>query len=260
MAVKTIGNAAPLEKTIKEAAWDKVFSNPDGFCIGKTRTLDKTEAKNALINAPLDGLMLHWRFATAGNKSVENVHGWEMNGWRFIHNGHAAHYYSEGTAVKPYDGKNYGYPNTHWGREKWWKEEERKEIKSDSDSLRFFRRYVSLVKPNDTPKRIASIIEQLCDEKYFQGRAILYHEAKDRAYFIGDFQTYTLNDSAIMFTSATTDFKGEKGNVHGLPFTNSPKVKRIEIDGIGYINGWSKPNWRYIKVKDSKRLSAYGNY
>lgn len=71
-------------------------SNPDGsalllyseiFGFTSLRTMDIESIINVLALTQWDRFWLHQRFATQGEASIDNVHGWSAKGIHFMHNG-----------------------------------------------------------------------------------------------------------------------------------------------------------------------------
>ena len=179
MITKKIGKSdQKLEEKIQDIAIDKMIENPDGFflqdigeSIKSARTLKQKSAKRILRRSPLKNTFMHFRIATAGKVTRENVQGWAIGEWQFFHNGAISDYSDLSTT----------------------------QIKSDS--FLFFKDLVKLLeaeKSKLTDQGVAKCINQMTGNNHFWGRASLYNRVTDDLYLFGDWYIYLLNKSYII--------------------------------------------------------------
>lgn len=158
------------------------------------------DIENMIETVESDVFSYHFRLATIGGKTVNNVHYWKKGNWAFAHNGQI-----------------HGLTNED----------------DDSDSLTFFKNIVSkgyLTKGN---KAKCAKIKEYTNKVNFWGRYIIVNLKTKNVYFFGDFETYLVENSYLVITSVTTSFE-KNINILGLPFGGDDEVKALasEIDGV----------------------------
>lgn len=169
-------------------------TNDDGFFIEKNgkivRTIDKEEGKTALLQ-PNTGRYQHFHFraVSAGSHDLENVHGWEWNGFRVSHNGYASGgTYTTGRSINSYYGydgyEDVAYSNctpystAHWDSKtsKFVSASDNKH--EDTDSLEFLK---SVEVPKEfTDDEIIRVFTEAIDKKDLYG--VLYVSKEDKSY------------------------------------------------------------------------------
>lgn len=205
----------------------------------------------------LEFMMAHCRTASSGSVSLKNVHFWEMNGWRFAHNGFVWDYHE---SLK--DGK---MPH--------------------SDSLLFLYEFIYKVGRKNKARKIINLFYKLAEKRNLSGRAILIDPLK-RIYLFGDWEFYLLNESILMVSSETLSFDEKVGfgdiqfdrdgvhiehesadgayllsHTHGVP--SFKKMRDDSIDGrpFGYFGTQTKwPNESAEEdneKKDARGLSGF---
>lgn len=173
--------------------------------------------------------MLHFRYATVGKKSVDNVHGWEAGNYQFLHNG----------GINDY---NFA-PNSHAVGYKETYIQEHSDSKLLFDDLRL----EILTKGDKHDKDVIESIKKIINNVTFWGRAILIDKAKDIAYLFGDWYVYMCDDSYIVFSSADINVEQDYYmKSHGVRFEYSEKpLKEMTFDGIATIRHFSQPNYKF---------------
>lgn len=234
MAVKKIGAENPIaENQIRSILRDKTTYNKDGFFIrnhgGEIRTLDKTEAQTHIENADLNNFFSHFRMASVGKVSAENVHGWDDSGWVFMHNGGVSTYVETGKS----------------------REQE------EADSLMFFKDLLGFLKgiKGHKEKRVCQAIRDMVDTVNFHGRAFLYHKASDNLYMFGDFEVYDVAGSYLVISSHALRFNGDKNSyVHGFNFTQKDayETSHASFDGVAVIRKFSTDQFKYSYLNNLK--------
>lgn len=140
----------------------------------------------------------HFRQATVGKKTLENVHFWQVADWAFCHNGVIANLGDE----------------------------------EESDSLKFFN---YLVAHKFLPKQGAPKLDEIkayVNESSLMGRFLLINLKTKDIYFFGDFQVYLVAKSHLVITSANADFK-RSYPVMGFSFELEGDVEALEADMDG---------------------------
>ncbi len=160
-----------------------------------------------LMKADLDNFDIfnfHFRLATIGKKTKENVHFWQIGNWAFCHNGIIG---------------GIGDDN-------------------ESDSLVFFKQLIKskfLTKDNQLKgKKIKDYVNIL----NFGGRFLIINLKTKNIYFFGDFNLYVLNKSYLVFTSSSASYENTF-SIMGLNFPDeSQTVESIDstIDGVWMLN------------------------
>jgi hypothetical protein len=226
------------EDQIRKILLEKADTNSDGFFIKQNdfvlRTLDDRVAKKHLHEVPLDNFMTHFRWASAGKVTNENVHGWEIGDWIFSHNGSIFDYTDNTIGSK---------------------------MQEKADSLQFFEDLILQLNKVNTRKdtQVAHAINNLTEDVSFWGRATLYNKKTDKMYLFGDFETYLVGGTHIVISSITLNFSGEgKSSGHGFDFTfgQSKLIGEGGIDGIGVIHNFSRPGFTY-KYLDKLKKKFY---
>lgn len=230
MIAKRLSNPSVMvENRIRQILKEKADRNSDGFFIktpeGELRTIDDRIANPTIQQVNLDDLMLHFRFATAGKITENNVHGWEIGDWKFLHNGHVS-----------------GYTINHINQNIRERE--------DSDSLSFFKDLVLFLNEINSKKdkQVARVIQQMVKDTNFSGRAVLYNMKTDKMYLFGDFHIYCFGDSHIVISSATLDLNTKiDRSVHGfdVQYNREAVVGEQTTYGIGVIHNYSRSGFQY---------------
>lgn len=241
MIAKRIGEASKtIESQIRTVLKQKALSNNDGFFFqnGKDsiRTLEDNKAKKAIEESVIDNLMVHFRMASVGVVSQENVHGWKLGEWTFFHNGGISTYNNFGTQKQ-----------------------------EKADSLLFFEDLFEFIKngKNHKDKFVAQAIKAMLEKSVFWGRAALYNNLTDRMYLFGDFEIYSFSSKYLVLSSAKVNFETSiVHNRHGInvKFPNSILIGNTSIDGVGVISNFSTENWKYrnlIEVMPKKIWPTY---
>lgn len=227
-----------IEQKIKKVAIEKLDANPDGFFIQNNgfpaiRTLSKDLAIKTIKEMPFDNCVMHFRMATVGKKNIENVHGWENEGFQFLHNGMIRDYdYSPKIEIE------YTAPN----KETY--------IQEHSDSkLLFDALLLEITKQGNSDKKIIKAIKKVVNNCEFWGRAVLIDKTQDKAFLFGDWHVYLIENSYLLFSSA--DINIEQNYMvksHGISFEYSTKpLLESEFDGIAIIKRFNQPNfyWKF---------------
>jgi len=232
-------NPNPLAgQAILEKIADKIEANDDGAFVGSLgvaenlRTLDNKRATQAVKRAGLDNLLVHFRMATTGAITENNVQGWEINGWVCVHNG---------TVGKLSGGL----------------------VEADSDSLKFFKKLAGRLPDNGEVKQIKRAIRKVCYQERFNGRAIIYNRRLDLAVLFGDWYLYEYG-GAVVFSSAGIYNLGSKlvKERNGLLFEYAEGLPlgEAEIDGIYTMTDASRDNWKLSKIGELRKLSYNYTY
>lgn len=235
MVVKKLNNPdKSIGNEIREKLLEKAKDNDDGFYFrnagGELKTLDLKNARNQITKVELNNLMTHFRWATTGKVSKDNVHGWTIGDWLFMHNGTVSNYAEDYTTK---------YKQEH------------------TDSYLFFKDlslFLSMVNPKKD-EQVAEAIQSSLDDSDFYGRAVLYNKTTDKMYLFGDFHIYTLADSYLVISSQILDFEQKtEYDVHGINigFTQDKVVGEATVDGIGVITNFSKDNFSYRLITEIK--------
>jgi hypothetical protein len=150
-----------------------------------------------------DIINYHFRIATIGKKTIENVHFWKKGNWAFCHNG----------IIDAIGNEN------------------------ESDSQVFFNQLVKnnyLTKNNQLK---GEKIKEFTNEQNFTGRFLIINLITKNIYFFGDFQCYLVNKSYLVFTSTATSFENRL-NIMGLSFELENTIETIDntLDGIWIFN------------------------
>lgn len=244
MIVKQLkGDSSPVvEDQIRKVLTAKKDLNDDGFFFRNgedvIRTLDDKIATKAVKESTINNLMVHFRMASVGAVSEENVHGWEIGDWVFFHNGGISNY----SQYKYKDGQ---------------------EVPQDqADSYLFFQDlYMSLEGKHPKDKVVSNAIEKLLASCSFWGRAALYNKATDRLFLFGDFWVYTFGTSYITFSSSVVNFDHKiSRNLHGIKvdYGNPSVIGETKVDGIGVITNFSTDHFQYKNLlKNFKTNSRY---
>lgn len=225
MLVKKLDTASTedLDKVLRDTIKQKFIANNEGFFVSslsdkrQIRTMDKQQAETLLEQVNLNGLIVHARSATTGLINQDNVHGWQIEGWQFVHNGQVFTGYTSTIAVE-----------------------------KDTDSLVLFRNLVKNIntrKPSN--KNVIKAIRQELDAVSFWGRAALYDHVHDRMFLIGDWYTYLINNQVVVISSADLLWTDEIIKTHGMTFELGGEVGMELIDGLAVISNFSKPNFYY---------------
>lgn len=173
-----------------------------------------------------DVVNYHFRMATQGNKTEENVHFWKRGNWVFAHNGQV-----------------FGMGN------------DRK-----SDSRVFFN---SLIRKKYVMTNGVVKFDKIQEYMYsggFWGRFILINVKSKKMYFFGDFHFYLLNRAYMVITSAFADFESRL-NVYGIEWEleNGLEVLEKTMDGV-YVLDVAKKEFRQISEGYHKPLSSHYGY
>lgn len=226
------------EKAIKSMLLYKATANPDGFALVDTkevlRTLNIREAIQKVREHDLELLLTHFRIATTGAVTLDNVHWYEIGDYNFVHNGTIWQYSSYGTTAK---------------------EEEK------TDSLQFFENLVKKLKKLEDPKEIAEVINTVYNEDRMNGRAMLYHRPTDRMYLIGDWHITVLDETYLIITSVSVDLDKsiEYKNYGGFLFPEEVNyiidTQTKTIDDIGYIENYSTSENKYRFLKALNKIN-----
>ena len=229
--VKNIPSKQAGQQILNKIA-GKLEYNNDGAFVGSLtvaeslRTLNNKLAEKTVKNMPLDNLLVHFRQATTGEVSVDNVQGWNLGGWVCVHNGTVGKL--SGTITD-----------------------------KASDSLRFFRKLASRLPAEGDSKSIKRVIRKLCYSERFNGRAILYNRALDLAVLFGDWELYEYG-GAVIFSSGYIYNLGEKlvKEHSGIFFEYSEGLPLGEgkIDGVYLLDNASQPNWSIRKIGNLREL------
>ncbi len=213
-------------RAILDKIADKIEMNDDGAFIGSLgvaeslRTLDNKRAVQAVKRAGLDNLLVHFRMATTGAVTVDNVQGWELNGWTCVHNG---------TVGKLSGGL----------------------VEAESDSLKFFKKLAERLPDGGEVKAIKKAVRKVCYQERFNGRAIIYNRRLDLAVFFGDWYLYEYG-GAVVFSSAGIYNMGSKlvKERNGLLFEYAEGLPlgESEIDGIYTMTNASRENWKLSRI------------
>lgn len=239
-------NEYRIEHKLKKIAIEKMESNGDGFYLesfggkkqNKLRTLDKNEMAKMVKRIGFENIILHWRLATTGKKTKDNVQGWKVGDWQFVHNGIVDGYITD--------------KNQDW-----------------SDSWYLFNVLASKIQNQNaiTDMDIVSVINGVMTTINFWGRYALYNTATDKLYLVGDWYVYLLNESNLVLSSASLKFVGNKEKIqNGFVFNVEQDflASEKEIDGIGVISHWSTQNfeYQYLNTLHSHYISAgmYGGW
>lgn len=211
---------------LKRVILKQMKNNSDGFFISSPtdniniRTLDSKEAEEAVGTMSLDNTLVHLRLTSSGLKTTENVHGWEIGDWQFMHNGTISTYV--------FYGKNQQY----------------------CDSNLFFKDFIYNINHYNakSDKQVARTLKDLLATCQFWGRAMLYNKVTDKAFMFGDWHTYLIADEYLAFSSCSLNLGDKSENkikVHGLNFeTQRPlEIGEEKFDGLSIISNFSKPNW-----------------
>ena len=225
-----------VEAKIKKVAIAKLQDNPDGFFIQNgnvpLRTIDKDLAIKTIKGMPFDNAIMHFRMATVGKKNVENVHGWEQAGFQFLHNGIVSDYSPKRTA-----GYNFNTTETNPGLN--WEH---------TDSYMLFQDLLKkIAEYGNSDKKIIKAIKYTINNLEFWGRAVLIDKAQDKAFIFGDWHTYIIDKSYLLFSS--TDINVGQDYVvksHGVSFEYSTKpLLESEFDGVAIIKHFNQPNFHW---------------
>lgn len=235
MISKKINNNRDLsiESKIKKVALEKMEANHDGFFISDgavpLRTMDKNAATQKIKAIPFDNAIMHFRFATVGVKDITNVHGWEKNGFQFIHNGGVSEYEPE---RKSYQGYKYS-------------DEEGLEWANTDSKMLFDDLMLRIAKEGNSDKKIIKAIKWTINNCSFWGRAVLIDKAQDKAYLFGDWHVYLAEKQYLVFSSHDISFEQDYSlKTHGCKFEYSvAPFLESTFDGIVQIKNFSKPNF-----------------
>lgn len=214
------------ELALKRALLSEMPRNSDGFFVMSgnevVKTMDLKTAEQAVYDFPATGLIAHCRYATQGDKTQENIHGYHLDKWQFLHNGF--------TGVG--------------------------DVKSDkSDSLLFFEILVNELNKVKKEKAIANVIQRVSSKHGFIGRAVLIDKEADRAFLFGDFKCYLLNKNYIAICSAFQRFDEitRPIDVAGLVFGEAEKipinVAELELEGVYIIDRLSS-DFKFRKIRE----------
>jgi len=236
MLVKRLGKPNEgIEKKIRDILKTKMKGNQHGFFLknhgGEMRTLDEKKAEQVVEEMDLDSVMTHFRWASAGAISEDNVHGWEHNGWQIVHNGTISSYATGGRS------------------------------QVETDSLLFFNDLMLMlndIKPQKT-KKVCRTIQKLCTEVDFSGRCALYNAKADKMYLFGDFKTYLYDNQYVIVSSMELYSWGESTiSKGGFKFvSNSDPIAKVSIDGVGVIHNFSKDSWSYESLAKDLKFKNY---
>lgn len=216
-----------IEQQIRSILKDQADKNADGFFVKNDsevlRTLDEKAALPRLKDVTLNNLMVHFRWASAGRVTTDNVHGWELGDWTFLHNGGVTDYI-----------KSYGQSRTQ----------------EEADSYLFFQDlYLFLQEINQRKdKQVEKVIRDVATSTNFFGRAALYNNVTDKMYLFGDFHVYRFEDAYIIISSAPLSFNNQASRkAHGFEFdyVGESVVGEHETSGIGVIHNFSRPGFQY---------------
>ena len=234
MVVKKLKNPDPeCAESIKDILKAKMITNPDGFYLagnGKAlRTMDRKKAESVLDDLDMDILLSHFRIATQGKKELDNVQGWTIDNWTFIHNGSFGGYSEIGKFPLQYE---------------------------KSDSLRFFEELLAKLKKVKSYKDKAvrqAIQDTISGTASFWGRCVLHDRTSDRLFLFGDWHLYALADSHLIISSAKLDFgkTNKTKTINGLEFKFSggnAEIGEGEIDGISVIKNFSSYAWSFKQL------------
>lgn len=242
MITKQIGDGNKgIENQIRSILKEKMERNSDGFYFQNgsdvLRTLDKTEAKKTTEISIINNLFAHFRLASVGEVSLNNVHGWKIGDWVFFHNGGISTY------------------NT------WNKKTKQK----NSDSYEFFQDlWLALenTKNNFKDKVVMHVLETLLKKINFWGRAALYNAALDKMYLFGDFELYTFGFSYLIISSSTLDLKTNAAkDIRGFKF-EFPAITNIghtSTDGIGVIHHFSTEKFHYKQLMEKMPTKVWNS-
>ncbi len=243
MITKQIGNKSESkEKQIRGILKEKCFSNRDGFFFQNSgdiiRTLDSKIACSAIDTAVLNGLMCHFRMASAGKITQDNVHGWVEGDWTFFHNGGVSTYVNSGVA----------------------REQEL------TDSYQLFQDILRAMegKKGYKDKVVCRILEEVLKNVNFWGRAALYNNKTDSMYLFGDFWVYQFASSYLILSSSSlfSLSKDYTVDTHGIKVKYESSIGESKIDGIGVINHFSTPDFKYknLAEKFETKSRTYDNF
>ena len=263
MIAKRLNNSRnpKVEQQLREIALSKAVTNSDGFFIdyagASIRTMDKEEAKKTLNRIPFDNTLMHFRFATTGKKDVSNVHGWELNGFQFLHNGMASGLGQKEDnnpdTLTQMDKDEEEYFNRKYGNPQFDLPSEKKKalMLADADSKILFKKIVKKIEEfGNSDKKIVKAIKYVVNNCWFWGRAVLIDKAHDKAYLFGDWHVYLVAESYVVYSSAKLDDTLEyERSIHGIGF----RVKENQLtnaventfDGIAIIKNFTKPNFHF---------------
>lgn len=237
--IKQIGEPNPqTEERIRKILQEKADYNSDGFFFRladfELRTTDDRKAVEKIKQLPLDNLMAHFRIASAGVVSEDNVHGWKIGDWQFFHNGSVSDY------IKTYA--------------------QAKE-QSESDSLLFFQdlalflQEITTKKSKKFDRQVENIIRNIATETFFWGRAALYYEPLDKMFLFGDFNIYTFDSSYLIISSSKLNLDQTTNvHVHGfnVKYSQDSLIGEQTSDGIGVINSFSTNGFEYKYLGELK--------
>lgn len=233
-----------VETQIRKLLKDKMDINDDGYYFRNgrdiIRTLDDKVAKKAVEESTINNLLVHFRMASAGVVSEKNVHGWTKGAWSFMHNGGISTYVDWTKGAK---------------------------LQEETDSLLLFQDLMVALEGNSRnykDKVVCATIQDVLSHVVFWGRAALYNSETDKLYLFGDFHIYAFGTMYIIISSTSVNFDEKvKRDFHGLEaeFKNPSLIGESKIDGIGVINRFSTPQFKYRKLADkleTKSRTQYG--
>jgi hypothetical protein len=188
-------NKEKSKRIIEDTLEEQAFYNPDGFSlvssslkmnrINQAKTLDRKTALEAISqdNSPL--LFYHFRLATSGQKNAEGLHFWRRNNFLFAHNG-SSHNLPVGSPLV--------------------------------DSQYFFYQLISRIndKERNKPFQVAKVLKEEFGGQI--GRFQLLDLKNGRAYFVGDWKAYLINNDYLLISSGSLSFSQER-KVKGLSFS-----------------------------------------
>jgi hypothetical protein len=204
------------------------------------------EAESLLDQVNLDGLLVHGRIATAGIVNEANIHGWQLQGWQFLHNGQVFDYTTKSSKIGTWDSVT----------RTWIKQSEA----ADTDSLVLFQQLVAGIgDQRQSAKKVIKAIRRVMQPISFWGRAALYDLINDRMFLIGDWYTYLINNQYVIISSADLNLSEVKTiKTHGFKFetAGSAGIADELIDGLAVIERFSQPDCQYKHFGELKTAIA----
>lgn len=155
----------------------------------------------------------HFRLATTGRKTLNNVHGWLKEGWEFYHNGTA-----------------FSYSDI---------------LNSElTDSLKFFKiilpafQQLTLTTSKNAKQKHLQKIENISLTTGLTGRFLIANESRNEFYFFGDWRIYSINENYLIISSSTIELKtpqAKNSQVNLLGFTLKGEIEPI---GFRIVQNW----------------------
>lgn len=227
--VKQIGDTNPqIEKRIRDILQEKAEYNSDGFFFRledfEMRTLDEKKATETISEIPLNNLMTHFRIASAGAVTEDNIHGWKEGDWQFFHNGSVTEHIETGRGQVA------------------------------ADSLLFFKDMALFLEEINTRKakkfdrQVEKVIREMSTTSQFWGRAALYHAPTDKMFLFGDFHIYAFGSSYVLISSAKLQLnKTVSRDIHGfnIKYSQDSVIGEQESSGIGVVSNFSNEGFAY---------------